>query len=434
MPTLVVVGAQWGDEGKGKITDFLSARADTVVRYQGGHNAGHTVVVDGREFRLQLVPSGIVHGKRCVIGNGVVLDPGAFLEEVRSLAERGCDVGRIYVSDAAHLILPYHKELDAAEEEQRGAGRLGTTLRGVGPAYRDKAARVGVRVADLLNPSVFRRKLEANLAQTNELLRKVYGRPGYDAAALAEELLAHAEALRPHVTDTARLINRAVERGERVLFEGAQGTMLDLDHGTYPYVTSSYPTAGGACIGSGVGPGRIDRVIGVAKAYTTRVGDGPFPTELTGPAGDHLRERGREYGVVTGRPRRCGWLDAVALRHAVLVNGLDALCVTKLDTLCGFDRVRVAVAYEYRGRRLEDFPHDSEVLEGCTPVYEELPGWDGDLTGVTRFDDLPKAARAYLERLEALTGVPVVLVSVGADRGQTMQLHDPFSLPRRGRA
>jgi adenylosuccinate synthase len=426
LPTLVVVGAQWGDEGKGKVADFLSAQADTVVRYQGGPNTGHTVLVGGREFRLRLVPAGIIHGKACVLGNGMVLDLESFFAEMEDLRRQGCDTSRVWVSDAAHLILPYHRELDAAEEALRGAGAIGTTLRGVGPAYRDKTARNGLRVGDLLDPAGFREKLRANLDQTNAVLRKVHGAGGFEPEALAAQLLAYSEAIRPHVTDTAVLVNEAIDRGERILFEGAQGTMLDLDHGTYPYVSSSNSTAGGACIGSGVGPSRIDRVIGVAKAYTTRVGRGPMPTELAGAEGDRLRQQGREFGTVTGRPRRCGWEDAVVLRYAVRVNGLGGLALTKLDTLTGLDPLRVCVAYERDGRRLEYPPHDAAGLGECRPVYEDLAGWQDDISGVSRWQDLPAAARRYVERLEEICGVPVVLVSVGAERGQTMQRAEVF--------
>lgn len=426
MPTLVVVGAQWGDEGKGKVTDYLSAEADTVVRYQGGTNAGHTVVTDGREFRLHLVPSGIVHGKACVIGNGVVLDPAAFLEELDGLAAQGCDISRVYVSDVAHLILPYHKLVDASEESGRGSARLGTTLRGVGPAYRDKAARIGIRTGDLRYPDLLQRRLGIAGAEANRVLASA-GRPTLDVAALYEELMAMAPRLLPRLCDTAALLNAAIDRGERVLFEGAQGTHLDVDHGTYPYVTSSQPTAGGACIGSGVGPTRMDRVIGVAKAYVTRVGDGPFPTEVHGDQAEHLRRRGHEFGTTTGRPRRCGWCDIPVLRHAVLVNGLSGICVTKLDTLSDLATVRMAVAYEVDGKRLPAFPHDLEILRSARPVYEDLPGWSGELTGVRRFADLPPAAQAYLERIEALAGVPVVLVSVGAERGQTLSREPLFA-------
>lgn len=427
MSTVVVVGAQWGDEGKGKITDYLASTADTVVRYQGGNNAGHTVIVGDREYKLHLVPSGIVHGKRCVIGNGVVLDPWAFWQERQELEAQGLDVGRIAISDAAHVILPVHQLLDAADEERRGASRLGTTLRGVGPAYSDKAARLGLRVGDLYRASTLRQRLRDNLKHSNDLLR-LHGQPPVDAEALLAKLAVVAEQIEPHVTDTARLVNDAVDRGERVLFEGAQGTMLDIDHGTYPYVTSSHPTAGGACIGAGVGPTRIRCVLGVTKAYTTRVGDGPFPAELTDSTGDYLRARGHEYGTTTGRPRRCGWLDAVVLRHAVLINGLTGLCVTKLDTLTGIHPIRVAVAYECNGRRLLDLPHHPEDLAACRPIYEELDGWDDDLSRLRDVSDLPERTRRYLARIEELVQCPVVMASVGAERAQTIAWQDPFAL------
>ncbi len=426
MPTLVVVGAQWGDEGKGKVTDYLSAEADTVVRYQGGTNAGHTVIAGGREYRLHLVPSGIVHGKVCVLGNGVVLDPQAFVRELDELAAQGCDVGRVVVSDNAHMILDYHKALDASEESGRGEQRIGTTLRGVGPAYRDKAARIGVRAGDIRYPAVLRRRLETAVAEANRALAGTGGQ-AFHSGALADQLLALAPRIQPLLRDTAELVNQAIDRGEKVLFEGAQGTHLDIDHGTYPYVTSSHPTAGGACIGSGVGPTRIDRVVGVAKAYTTRVGDGPFPSEELGEVGDLLRQRGAEYGTTTGRPRRCGWCDVPVLRHAALVNGLAGLCVTKLDTLSGLPRVRIVVAYEHEGRRPTGFPHDVEMLGQVRPVYEDMPGWSEDLSEVRRYEDLPGAARAYLDRVAELVGVPVVMVSVGAERGQTLPRQPLFA-------
>ncbi len=425
MPTVVVVGAQWGDEGKGKITDYLAAEADTVVRYQGGNNAGHTVLVGDKEYRLHLVPSGIVHGKRCVIGNGVVVDPWAFLDERDTLGRKGLPVERIAVSDAAHLILPHHQALDAAEEQSRGAARLGTTLRGVGPAYRDKAARIGLRVGDLLRPDSLRRRLDQVLPEVDRMLAG-HGLPPTAADQLLVRLEAAAARLRPHVVDTVRLINDAIDAGERVLFEGAQGTLLDIDLGTYPFVTSSHPTAGGACIGAGVGPSRIDQVLGVSKAYTTRVGDGPFPTELQGDLAERLRDRGREYGTTTGRPRRCGWLDTVVLRHAVLVNGLSGICITKLDTLSGLERIRVAVAYHLDGHRVEDLPHDPETLSRCQPIWEDVEGWGDELGELRDVAQLPRAAATYLARVEELAGVPVAMVSVGAERAQTIALRDAF--------
>lgn len=426
MPTLVLVGAQWGDEGKGKMTDFLAEEADMVVRYQGGNNAGHTVVVGEKTYKLHLIPSGILHGKACVIGNGVVVDPEVLLAELEYLAREGADVGRVVISDAAHLIMPYHKVLDAVEEHRRGQGKIGTTLRGIGPAYRDKFARTGIRVADLLDQAVFREKLARNLEQVNPLLEKIYETQGFDFEQVAESYLAYADQIRPYVADSSIIINAAIDRGEKVLFEGAQGTLLDIDHGTYPYVTSSYPTAGGACIGSGVGPTKIDQVVAVAKAYTSRVGDGPFPTELHDEMGDWLRERGHEYGTTTGRPRRCGWLDTVILRYSVRVSGLSGLAITKLDTLTGLKRIPICVAYRYEGKVLEELPHRLDVLAACEPVYEELPGWHEDISAVRRFEDLPKAARDYIRRIEELSGAPVVLISVGADRTATLERQELF--------
>lgn len=420
MSALVLVGAQWGDEGKGKVVDFLSEHADMVVRYQGGANAGHTVVVDGKEYRLHLIPSGILSGKTCVIGNGVVVDPAQLLHEMDRLAAAGFDVARIFVSDAAHVIMPYHKLLDALEEDRRGDRRLGTTRRGIGPAYRDKFARAGIRVCDLLDEGVFRAKLRHHLDQVNSLLELLHQRDPLPFDQMLESYLEYGARLRPHVADTSLLVNRALDAGQKVLFEGAQGTLLDIDHGTYPYVTSSHPTAGGACIGAGVGPTRIDRVMGVVKAYVTRVGDGPFPTEETGEAGAWLRERGREYGTTTGRPRRCGWLDLVSLRYAVRVSGMDSLALTKLDTLTGLDAIRVCVAYELDGVRTPEWPRSAEALARCRPVYQTLPGWHADISAARRLDDLPAEARAYVEMIEREVGVPLALVSVGPDREQTI--------------
>nr|MBO2508005.1 adenylosuccinate synthase [Bacillota bacterium] len=434
MPSVVIVGAQWGDEGKGKITDFLARDADMVVRYQGGANAGHTVVVDGVTYKLHLVPSGIIHGKTCVIGNGCVVDPETLLREIEYLHGHGVDTqGRLWISDAAHLIMPYHQRLDALQEQLRGDQRIGTTGRGIGPAYADKAARTGIRVGDLLDEALFRQRLERNVRQLNDLMHRVYDSEPFDVRAIAEQYLDLASRLRPYITDTAALINEALDQGRRVLFEGAQGTMLDLDHGSYPYVTSSYPSAGGACIGAGVGPTRIDHVIGVAKAYTSRVGDGPFPTELDDEIGEWIRQKGREFGTTTGRPRRCGWLDAVVLRHAVQVSGLGGLALVHLDTLGGLERVRIASAYEYRGQRLERLPHGAHQLAQCRPIYEELPGWDEDISSARRFEDLPENARNYVRRVEALVGVPVQLLSIGPDRAQTIALDDVFAAAARAR-
>ncbi|MEW6546246.1 MAG: adenylosuccinate synthase [Bacillota bacterium] len=427
MPAVIVVGTQWGDEGKGKVTDYLAREADVVVRYQGGANAGHTVVVDGEEFRLHLVPSGILYpGKLCVVGNGVVVDPEVLVGEIEYLQSRGRDVSGLRVSARAHLVMPYHRILDALQERARGDRKIGTTLRGVGPAYMDKAARVGLRVGDLLEAREFRARLEHNLADKNRFLQHVYGAEPLKLEDVLEPYLAWGEKLRPYVVETAPLINRAILDGKKVLFEGAQGTLLDLDHGTYPYVTSSHPVAGGACIGAGVGPTRIDRVIGVVKAYTSRVGDGPFPTELRGREGEFVREKGHEYGTTTGRPRRVGWLDAVMVRYAALLSGLDGIAITRLDVLATLPRVKVAVAYRYRGKEVEDFPSSLSVLQECEPVYEELPGWPEITGGPQSFDDLHPHARRYVEFVGRVTGLPVVLLSIGRERGQTVTLSPVF--------
>ncbi len=420
-----MVGTQWGDEGKGKVTDYLSAQADVVVRYQGGNNAGHTVVVGDREYRMRLVPSGVFHGKTCVIGNGVVLDPAVLAQELDYLAERGVSTERVYVSGAAHIILPYHIRLDELDEQRRGGGRLGTARRGIGPAYADKAARVGIRVGEYVNPVLFARRLRENLEEKNRLLGAVYGAEGFDFHAMLAEYGGYARRLAPMVRDTSLLINQAIDRGEKVLFEGAQGTLLDLDHGTYPYVTSSHPVAGGACIGAGVGPTRIRRVLGVVKAYTTRVGDGPMPTELLGAEGDWIRERGHEYGTVTGRPRRCGWLDLVVVKYAARVSGITDLAVTRLDTLAGLPRVRICTAYRVGKEVLTTFPADLACLGAVEPVYEELPGWELDREP-RALADLPAAARRYLEHIEEGVGLPLTLVSLGRERGQTIGLADLF--------
>ncbi len=423
---VVLVGAQWGDEGKGKMTDFLAEKADVVVRYQGGSNAGHTVVVAGITHKLHLIPSGILAGKISVIGNGVVVDPGPMLEEIVGLERVGCDSSLIKLSDIAHVIMPYHRRLDALEEEGRGDRRIGTTHRGIGPAYMDKASRAGIRVVDMMNPEVFRDKVVFQLAQVNHLLERVYDSQGFDPEEVVDEYLGYAERLRPFVCDTSVLINRAIEEGKRVLFEGAQGTMLDVDHGTYPYVTSSHPTAGGACIGTGVGPTRISRVIGVAKAYTSRVGDGPMPTELHGDMGEWLREQGAEYGTTTGRPRRVGWLDTVILRYSVRVSGLSGLCITKLDTLSGLESVKICTGYRHPGGATVDYPHDLATFSACEPQYVEVGGWSEDITSARGYSDLPRAAREYLDIIAERAGAPVSMISVGPGREQTIQIENVF--------
>ncbi|HEV2309188.1 MAG TPA: adenylosuccinate synthase [Acidimicrobiia bacterium] len=426
MPGTVIVGTQWGDEGKGRFTDYLAKESSLVVRYQGGHNAGHTLVVDGEVFALQLVPSGVLYDHVTpVIGNGVVIDPGVLVEELDMLERKGVDTGRVRLSGNAHLIMPYHQELDRVTERFLGKNRLGTTKRGIGPAYADKALRVGLRVQDLLDPKIFREKLELALREKNGVLTKVYNRLPLDADEICRTYLGLAPRLEPHIADTVHLLHEALDAGQHVLFEGAQATYLDLDHGTYPFVTSSNPIAGGACTGAGVGPRDITRVVGVAKAYVTRVGSGPFPSEL--PEGDtvgnELVERGAEFGTNTGRRRRPGWLDAVMLRHAVALNSCTELAVTKLDVLSGFDELKVCVAYEGEdGSRFEHVPYHQSVLHKVRPVYETLPGWRVEIDGVQRIGDLPEEARQYLRFVEQSAGLPVTFVSVGPSRDQTVVL------------
>lgn len=424
----MLVGAQWGDEGKGKVTDFLAARADIIVRYQGGNNAGHTVVVGEEEFRLHLLPSGILHPeKTCIIGNGVVVDPAVLVGEIEGLKRRGIKMARLLISERAHLIFPYHRLLDGAEEKRKGNGRIGTTGRGIGPAYVDKMARVGIRMIDLLEDATFSRQLGENVTFKNTLFERVYGSEGVSLPEIFDAYREYAAILREYVADTGVFLHQAITAGKNVLFEGAQGTLLDIDHGTYPFVTSSSPTAGGACLGAGVGPRVIDRVLGIAKAYTTRVGGGPFPTELKDDLGEKIRDQGREFGTTTGRARRCGWFDAVIARYAARVNGLDYLCVTKLDVLTGIPVLKICRAYRYQGKEITDFPASTSVLEACEPVYEELPGWEEDITGARGLEDLPENTRRYLERLSSLAGLPVALIGVGPRREQTIVCHDAFS-------
>jgi adenylosuccinate synthase len=415
---LAVLGAQWGDEGKGKIVDLLTPRFSIVARYQGGHNAGHTVYANGRKFVLRLLPSGILHdGITCVIGNGVVIDPQALFAEIDELAAAGIHVGnRLVVSDKAHLILPYHRELDLLSEARRGERKIGTTSRGIGPAYEDKIARRGVRVGDLANPPSLAEAVEHNVAARNRLIAD----STMDAAQVLSDLSRAWDRMRPWVKDVSVFLAQAREEKRTIMFEGAQGTLLDIDHGTYPYVTSSNATIGGVCTGLGVGPRAIDRVLGVAKAYTTRVGEGPLPTELTGEIGNRLRESGQEFGAVTGRPRRCGWYDAVAVRYAARVNGLDALALTKLDVLDDLPELQVCTSYRCRGVELRDMPGDVSQLAACEPVYETLPGWSQPTRGVREYHDLPREARAYIARLEEITGVPAAIVSTGSGREETI--------------
>lgn len=427
LATVVLVGAQWGDEGKGKVTDFLAAQADIIVRYQGGNNAGHTVVVGDEEFKLHLIPSGILHAdKTCIIANGVVIDPAVLIAEIEELERRGVKMARLLISERAHLILPYHRLQDAAEESRKGNGRIGTTGRGIGPAYMDKAARTGVRMVDLLDAGTLRRRLGENVAFKNSLFGRVYETQGVSAEELYRACQGYAEKLGRYVTDTGVVLHRAISEGKNVLFEGAQGTLLDIDHGTYPFVTSSNPTAGAACIGTGVGPRVINTVMGIAKAYTTRVGEGPFPTELHDELGEEIRTRGREFGTTTGRPRRCGWFDAVVARYAVRINSLDYLCITKLDVLTGIPVLKICRAYRCGEEEIIHFPANLNLLSSCEPVYEELPGWEEEITGARQLEDLPENARRYIERLSELAGVPVAMVGVGTRREQTIVCHRVF--------
>jgi adenylosuccinate synthase len=426
MPAIVLLGAQWGDEGKGKVTDLLGSRVDYVVRFSGGNNAGHTVVTpDGQKFALHLMPSGALHPNAVtVIGNGVVVDPKVLLGEMDGLTERGVDVSRLLLSADAHLIMPHHRALDRVVERYLGNARIGTTGRGIGPAYGDKVARMGIRVQDLLDPGILRQKLELVLREKNQILFKVYNRKGFDVDAVVEEYLTYAERLKPHIADTRLVLHKALEEGKSVLMEGAQATLLDLDHGTYPFVTSSNPTAGGACVGTGIPPTRIGRVIGVIKAYTTRIGSGPFPTELLDDMGEHLRKMGGEYGTTTGRPRRCGWFDAVVGRYAVRVNGITDLVVTKLDILSGLDQVPICVGYEIDGERVYDMPMTQTAFHHATPVYEYHPGWWEDISKARLFTELPENAQRYVHRLEELCGARVSMIGVGPGREENIIRHD----------
>ena len=425
MPNIVVVGTQWGDEGKGKIVDLMTDRFDVVARYQGGNNAGHTVIIGDEKFVLHLIPSGILRPEKvCVVGNGVVVDPGAMLEEIEELRTRlGLDLeGRLFVSNRAHAIMAWHKALEVAEEGARGKQKIGTTLRGIGPCYEDKVARRGIRMGDLLNPQLLEEKIRLHLEFKNAVLEKVYGAPRLDREEILSRCLEHGERLKPFVTDTVELLNEAVSEGRNILLEGAQGTLLDVDHGTYPFVTSSNASAGGACSGTGLGPSAIDGVIGVAKAYTTRVGAGPFPTELNDEVGEHMRRRGAEFGATTGRPRRCGWFDAVVGRYSRLVNGLTTLVVTKLDCLDELDEVKICTGYRYQGRTLRHFPTEVRVLDEVEPVYESWPGWRQTTSGATRYDQLPEQARTYLDRLSELVGTDISMISLGPERSSTIIL------------
>jgi adenylosuccinate synthase len=424
MMNLAVLGAQWGDEGKGKIVDLLTPRFDIVARYQGGHNAGHTVYVNGTKFVLRLIPSGILHPDVvCVIGNGVVVDPQALFSELDELTRNGINVrNRLFVSDKAHLILPYHRDLDLLSEARRGERKIGTTSRGIGPAYEDKIGRRGIRAGDLADPRGLEQNVRANVEARNRLVQDSH----MEWQPVLQQLLESGARLLPIVRDISLMLAEAMRAGQSILFEGAQGTLLDIDHGTYPYVTSSNASIGGVCTGLGVGPRAINGVLGVVKAYTTRVGEGPLPTELTGEMGNRLRDSGNEYGAVTGRPRRCGWYDAVAVRYGVRINGLDALALTKLDVLDGLERIEICTAYRCGSRTLTEFPSDLSQLAACEPIYESMPGWDTPTRGARRFSDLPENARRYIARLEQVSGVPAAIVSTGSDREDTI-LREEFS-------
>lgn len=421
LPGTIIVGAQWGDEGKGKVTDMLGETADVVVRYQGGNNAGHTVVVGNEEFRLHQVPSGILYPDvLCVIGNGTVVDPKGLIEELDALEARGVSAGNLRLSANAHIIMPYHHSLDRASELKLGQAKIGTTHRGIGPCYADKAFRVGIRAQDLLDLKIFKKKLETALKEKNLLLTRVYQQEAIDLKKVFDEYRLYAGRLERYIEDTTLVINNALEDGAHVVFEGAQGTLLDIDHGTYPFVTSSSPVAGGACVGAGVGPTKITRVIGIAKAYTTRVGSGPFPTEQDNEIGDMLTERGHEYGTTTGRRRRCGWLDIVLLKYSCRINGLTELALTKLDVLSVLPKIQVCGSYQYEGKVYEDFPLHQTVFHKCEPICHEMEGWQADITNIDNYKALPQQAKAYIEMVESITGVPVKIVSVGPKREQTI--------------
>jgi adenylosuccinate synthase len=429
MANVVIVGAQWGDEGKGKVVDIYTEYADDVVRYQGGNNAGHTLVVGNEKVVLHLIPSGILHPeKRCIIGNGVVLDPEVFIKEMKNLKARGriADDSYLLLSESLHIIMPYHKRMDIAREARSGERKIGTTGRGIGPCYEDKVARRGIRLMDLLDKERFARKLKENLEEKNFMLENFLGERPFTFEEIFDEYAGYAEILRKYAADTTTILNQDIKAGKKILFEGAQGTMLDIDYGTYPYVTSSSTCAGGACTGSGVSPRDIHEIIGISKAYVTRVGEGPFPTELEDENGEKLRDAGREFGSTTGRPRRCGWFDAPVVRYAVRVNGLTGIALTKLDVLSCFDIIKICTGYEYKGKIVKELPASLEVFSSCRPVYEEMPGWLCDISGAKVLSDLPRQAQDYIKKLEELIDCPIVLVSIGARREDTLLLKNPF--------
>ncbi|MGO3373239.1 adenylosuccinate synthase [Pseudolactococcus laudensis] len=429
MSSVVVVGTQWGDEGKGKITDFLSENAEVIARYQGGDNAGHTIVIEGTKYKLHLIPSGIFYPEKIsVIGNGVVVNPKSLVKELAYLHDAGITTDNLRISDRAHVILPYHIKLDQLQEDAKGDNKIGTTIKGIGPAYMDKAARVGIRIADLLDKEIFAERLKTNLEQKNREFTKMYEVDPIDFQDIFEEYYDYGQQIKKYVTDTSVILNDALDAGKRVLFEGAQGVMLDIDQGTYPYVTSSNPVAGGVTIGSGVGPSKISKVVGVCKAYTSRVGDGPFPTELNDEIGHQIREVGHEYGTTTGRPRRVGWFDSVVMRHSRRVSGLTNLSLNSIDVLTGLDEVKICVAYDLDGERIDYYPASLETLQRCTPIYETLPGWSEDITGVRHLDDLPETAKNYIRRVSELVGVKISTFSVGPGRDQTNVLESVWGV------
>ncbi len=429
MANTVIVGTQWGDEGKGKIVDLLAEHADYVVRFQGGNNAGHTMVVDGEKFISHLVPSGILQKKICVIGNGVVVDPEVLIQEIDYLTQKGIDVGpeKLKISEKAHLIMPYHKALDMARESSDVKKMIGTTGRGIGPCYEDKASRRGIRFIDLIHPDIFIEKVRSIIEEKNFLLTRFYQSHPVDSEKLIHTYSAYAARLKPYITDISVFIHNGIKSGKQIMFEGAQGTHLDIDHGTYPYVTSSNTISGNACCGSGLGPTAITDIVGVVKAYTTRVGKGPFPTELFDEIGDRIQQKGAEFGATTGRKRRCGWIDMIVLNNAVRLNGITGFAVTKLDVLGGLQWLHICTGYEYKGRKMDFFPADIEMLGKCTPIYETLPGWQEDISPIRKFDDLPANTQRYLRRIEELSHTPIHIISVGPGREQTIVLKNPFA-------
>jgi adenylosuccinate synthase len=428
MSTVVIVGTQWGDEGKGKIVDFLTEKADVVARYQGGNNAGHTVVIKNDKYILHLIPSGVLHkGKKCIIGNGVVIDPLALITEIDGLQKRGIKVNKnLLISKNAHVIMPYHIAIDKEHENKKGNKKIGTTGRGIGPSYTDKIARHGIRMMDLLNPDAFKEKLSANLSTSNFLLENLYKTKPLNEDEIYTQHMKYAERLANYITDTDEFINRELDSGKKILFEGAQGTLLDIDHGTYPFVTSSNTIAGGACTGLGVGPTKIKRVLGVTKAYTTRVGEGPFPTELKDNLGEFLRQKGGEFGATTGRPRRCGWLDMLILKHAIRINGLTGIALTKLDILDGIDKLKICIGYKYRGKKYEEFPKELDILSNCEPVYIDMPGWKEKTSGIKDFAKLPSNTRKYIKTIEKILGIKVQIISTGQKRDEIIVLKEQF--------